>query len=60
MIFNRYSDASKVSKNSRIDSLCTNLGVNDRRFAGEILDIKKSIDFESVSNRLEKRKNRNK
>ena len=56
MIYNRYSDASKVSKNSRIDSLCTNLGVNDRRFAGEILDIKKSIDFESVSNRLEKEK----
>ncbi len=56
MIFNRYSDASKVSKNSRIDSLCTNLGVTERRFNGDIMSIKNDIDYDSVYERLENEK----
>lgn len=31
--FNRYDENSKHSKNSRIDTLCSNLGLEDRRFA---------------------------
>ena len=54
MIFNRYSDNSKVSKNSRIDSLCTNLGVTDRRFAGDIMNIRKDIDYVDVFERFGK------
>ena len=53
MIFNRYSDASKVSKNSRIDSLCTNLGVTDRRYKGNIMKIKEDIDYADVYKRLD-------
>lgn len=48
MIFNRYNEASKVSKNSRIDSLCDNLGLNERRFNGAIDAIKRDIDYEKV------------
>lgn len=48
MIFNRYSTTSKVSKNSRIDSLTENLGVKDRRFNGNISDITKDIDYDNV------------
>jgi len=32
LVFNRYRDSSSNSKNSRIDSLCENLGLEDRRF----------------------------
>ena len=39
MIFNRYSDQSKTSKNSRIDSLCQNLNLSERRFSGDILSL---------------------
>lgn len=32
--FNRYVEGSRHSKNSRIDTLCANLGLQDRRFRG--------------------------
>ena len=54
IIFNRYSDTSKVSKNSRIESLCSNLGVTARRFNGDIMAIRNEIDYNSVQTRLEK------
>ncbi len=58
MIFNRYSDASKTSKNSRIDSLCTNLGLQDRRFSGkDISSIKNEIDYVKVANNLSRLQN---
>ena len=56
MIFNRYSDASKVSKNSRIDSLCTNLGISERRFVGNIMSVLDEIDYHSVNIKLNKLK----
>lgn len=56
MIFNRYSNASKVSKNSRIDSLCKNLGVNARRYSGDIMQIKNEIDYSDVYSRLKNEK----
>ncbi len=54
MIFNRYSDTSKVSKNSRIESLCANLGVTDRRYNGDIMAIRNEIDYSDVQTRFEK------
>ncbi len=54
LIFNRYNNASRVSKNSRIDSLCVNLGVSDRRFDGDIMKIQAEIDYKAVNHNLEK------
>lgn len=56
MIFNRYANTSATSKNSRIDSLCQNLGVSDRRFSGEISDIQKTINYKKVYCNLAKLK----
>ena len=56
MIFNRYANTSATSKNSRIDSLCQNLGVSDRRFSGDISTIQKIIDYEKVYCKLAKLK----
>lgn len=54
MIFNRYSDASKVSKNSRIDSLSRNLGLENRRFNGSnLFDIMKDTDYTAVDEKVE-------
>ena len=52
MIFNRYANTSATSKNSRIDSLCQNLGVSDRRYSGDILEIQKDINYAEVKNSL--------
>ena len=56
MIFSRYANTSATSKNSRIDSLCQNLGVSDRRFSGDISTIQKNIDYEKVYCKLAKLK----
>ncbi len=54
MVFKRYSDKSKTSKNSRIDSLCENLGLSDRRFSGDnITSITNEIDYKAVDNRID-------
>ena len=55
LVFNRYSDISSNSKNSRIDSLCTNLGLENRRYskAEDVLgQIQQKIDYDSVSERI--------
>lgn len=52
MIFNRYSDNSTTSKNSRIDSLCSNLGLSERRYRGNIFDIEKEIDYKMVKSKF--------
>lgn len=55
VIFNRYEDSSKHSKNSRIDSLCENLQIKNCRYnGGEIFD--KPVDYTKVDNNLEKMK----
>lgn len=55
MVFKRYSDTSKTSKNSRIDSLCENLGLTDRRFNGNnISSIMNEIDYNAVDEKAEK------
>ena len=52
MIFNRYSNQSKTSKNSRIDSLCQNLNLSERRFSGDIYAIQKEINYQMVDENL--------
>lgn len=55
VVFNRYDEKAKYSKNSRIDTLCANLGLQDRRFEMSI-DLKeqlmKQIDYLSVEKEL--------
>ena len=54
VIFNRYSDSSSSSKNTRIDNLCGKLGLSDRRFSGDIIkDAKGEIDYFIIDNKLE-------
>lgn len=52
MVFNRYAEGSKHSKNSRIDTLCHNLGLEDRRFGGKIETITQPIEYDAVYNKL--------
>lgn len=51
MTFNRYSDGT-MSRNSRIDSLCTLLGLNDRRYHGNVEDVKNEVDYFAVEDKL--------
>lgn len=52
-IFNRYDDGSKISKNSRIDTLCANLGLKGRRYRGFLDDVfSEAIDYDAVYRRL--------
>lgn len=53
MVFNRYSDKSISSKNSRIDSFCENYGLSDRRFDGDINAVDNEIDYTSVLEKAE-------
>lgn len=56
LIFNRYSDKSTNSKNSRIDSVCRNLHLESRRFFGEqdIVEMMNAhIDYEGVYEMME-------
>ena len=51
LVFNRYSDQSTNSKNSRIDSVCQNLHLESRRFCADqdVTDTMNApIDFQSV------------
>ena len=42
------------SKNSRIDSLCTLLGLSERRYSGNVMDVKNCIDYNAVEEKLKK------
>lgn len=53
MTFNRFT-AGVNSRNSRIDSLCTLLGLSERRFNGNVTDIEKDIDYLAVEEKLSK------
>lgn len=53
--FNRYAEGAKYSKNSRIDTLCENLGLQERRYKANgnlAKQLSNKIDFESVEHRL--------
>lgn len=53
--FNRYDEHSKHSKNSRIDTLCCNLGLQNRRFISSenlYTQLTTDIDYKKVDERL--------
>ena len=59
IVFNRYSNASKVSKNSRIDTLCQMFGLQERRYCRHMaLDeqLRKEIDYPKVQGIVNERK----
>ena len=52
--FNRYSVTSKHSKNSRIDTLCGNLGLNGRRYDENFMErMEEPIDYKTVDEKIE-------
>jgi len=53
MTFNRFN-AGANSRNSRIDSLCTLLGLSERRYSGNVMDVKNGIDYNAVEEKLKK------
>lgn len=59
VVFNRYSEASSFSKNSRIDTLCQNFGLENRRYSGDldiIRIVENKIDYVKVTARFDKQK----
>lgn len=55
VVFDRYSDSSSNSKNSRIESVCGNLGLEDRRYGKQerIASLMENeIDYRQVSEKL--------
>ena len=61
MIFSRYAQGSSTSKNSRIDSLCQNLGVPDRKYNGSNFDnIMQTPDYDMVDERMQAIRDRSK
>lgn len=56
-VFNRYNSDIKTSKNTRIDSLCKKLGVENRRFSGKVIPLKNNIDYVEVNARLKNWRN---
>lgn len=56
VVFNRYLEKSKHSKNSRIDTLCTNLGLTSQRFRkSETLEeqLNDLIDYKKVEDKFD-------
>ena len=53
MTFNRFN-AGANSRNSRIDSLCTLLGLSERRYRGDVMNVEKDINYNAVEEKLEK------
>ena len=50
---NRFNEKSKNSRNSRIDSLCSQIGIQDRRYDGNIFKIDNEIEYSQVDDRIE-------
>ncbi len=53
--FDRYSNSSSNSKNSRIESVCQNLGLSDRRYSTKkdiLKAISQEIDYDAVLNKV--------
>ena len=55
--FNRYEEGTKNSRNSRIDSLCSQLNIRNRRYTGNIYDIEKEIEYKKIDERLDELRN---
>lgn len=55
VVFDRYSAEARHSKNSRIDSLCANLGLSDRRYSGTAdlrAKMERSIPYDAIREKL--------
>lgn len=55
LTFDRYNNSSSNSKNSRIESVCENLGLNDRRYSNQkdiFGAINQDIDYLKVSKKV--------
>ena len=50
--FNKLKNREKQSRNSRLDSLFTILGIQERRYDGNIDNIFKDIDYDKVEDKL--------
>lgn len=51
--FNRFDEKSKNSRNSRIDSLCKQIEIEDRRYNGNIFDIDNRLNYVNIDNKIE-------
>lgn len=60
LVFNRYSDNSSSSKNSRIDSFCKNYVLSDRRYNGNIADVENKINYEDVLGKVDEHRQKSK
>ena len=60
MVFNRYSDASISSKNSRIASFCENYDLKDRRFGGNIDAVDNEINYDAVLKKADEHRRQSK
>lgn len=60
LVFNRYSDNSSSSKNSRIDSFCKNYGLSDRRYNGNIANVENEINYEAVLVKVDEHRQKSK
>lgn len=60
LVFNRYSDNSSSSKNSRIDSFCKNYGLSDRRYNVNIADVENKINYEDVLGKVDEHRQKSK
>ena len=49
---NKLKNREKQSRNSRLDSLFTILGIQERRYDGNIDNIFKDIDYDKVEDKL--------
>lgn len=52
MVFDRYSNNSISSKNSRIDSFCTNYGLQSRRYENDIYAVENEINYTAVLDKV--------
>lgn len=56
VVFNRYSEESKFSKNSRIETLCSNLGLESRRYRNQdelCKQMQEEINYSDVEKKLD-------
>ena len=51
MTFNRFDNGAN-SRNSRIDSLCTLLGLSERRYSGDVMSVINDINYTEVESKL--------
>ena len=56
LVFDRYLKENSYSKNSRIDTLCHEFGIYDRRNQSDIYTIDNELDFEAINKTISSKK----